>query len=158
MENLSGSGCRLSRSCFVSVSDSEEDIYLCENAADFNLRFGALPSKRSGANDKRTQTALLKHLAQSFHSLHIDQFILEMQNQVAELRSRFSSSVLEILIKTLKRAAEEASWFRRWITSVFSPVELWDPPGLQDDVNNEYISIWSFRIHQWLFSVIFCLP
>lgn len=39
MEKLSGTGYRLSHYCVMSISDSKEDIYLCENATDFYLRF-----------------------------------------------------------------------------------------------------------------------
>jgi len=51
------SGIRLTQFCLISVSDGKEDIYSCENATDFYLRFGALPWNH---NDKCIQTALLK--------------------------------------------------------------------------------------------------
>lgn len=51
LEKLSRTGYRLSHYCEMSISDSKEDIYLCENATDFYLRFGALLWNRSGGND-----------------------------------------------------------------------------------------------------------
>lgn len=35
LEKLSGTGYRLSQDCVMSISDSKEDIYLCENATVF---------------------------------------------------------------------------------------------------------------------------
>lgn len=43
LEKPLGTGYRLSHNCVMSISNSKEDIYLCVNAADFYLRFGALP-------------------------------------------------------------------------------------------------------------------
>lgn len=43
MEKLSGSGYRLSHYCIMSISNTKEDIYLCENATDFYSSFGAVP-------------------------------------------------------------------------------------------------------------------
>lgn len=43
MEKLSGSVYRLSHYCIMSIRNTKEDIYLCENATDFYLRFGAVP-------------------------------------------------------------------------------------------------------------------
>lgn len=57
LEKLSGTGYRLSQRCIISINDSKEDIYLCENASDSYLRFGARPWNHSGENDKYTQTA-----------------------------------------------------------------------------------------------------
>lgn len=39
---LLGTGYRLSHDSEMSISDSKEDIYLCENATDSYLRSGAL--------------------------------------------------------------------------------------------------------------------
>lgn len=45
LEKLSGTGYRLSQRCIISINDSKEDIYLCENASDSYLRFGTQASK-----------------------------------------------------------------------------------------------------------------
>lgn len=43
LEKPLGTGYRLSHNRVMSISNSKEDIYLCVNAADFCLRFAALP-------------------------------------------------------------------------------------------------------------------
>lgn len=79
MEKLSGTGYRLSHYCVMSISDSKEDIYLCENATDSYLRFWSSALKPQWSEWQNTQTALLKHRSQSFHILHINQFISQIQ-------------------------------------------------------------------------------
>lgn len=103
LEKLSGTGYRLSQRCIISINDSKEDIYLCENASDSCLRFGALPRNHSGENDKYTQTASDATSIPVFPHLPV-----KIQNQVKDNQSEFT-----------------AEWFRNFSLNQPQPSDCW---------------------------------
>lgn len=126
MEKHSGTGYRSSHYCAMSISDSKEDIYLCENATDFYLRFGALPWNHSGGNDKYTQTASAETSIPVFpHSSHwpvyfgnaelgrrnSEQVLGRMAQRFRKLCSKHQTSLLE-------QDTEAVSQFGGWILHI----------------------------------------